>query len=293
MQKSLKADLALLGNAVIWGATFVLVKDALSDASPVLFVAVRFTIAALVLMALYRIPNPRAVLPGMLVGGLLFSGYAFQTAGLRLTSPSKSAFITGMCIPLVPFFSWFVYRTRPRPAEVAGVLAATAGMGLMTFPDLHMQRVNLGDLLTLLCAVGFAGHIVALGYFSGWARRREIGFESLAVWQIVWAAAFGWIGFRWLDVPRWHMSYILGIALAVTSLFATALAFTVQAWAQHFTTATRTALIYSLEPVFAWVTSWLLTGELLSKRATFGAVLILASILLVEVKRSVVEGHPN
>src|SRR6516225_3711044 len=145
MQKSLKADLALLGNAVIWGATFVLVKDALSDASPVLFVAVRFTIAALVLMALYRIPNPRAVLPGMLVGGLLFSGYAFQTAGLRLTSPSKSAFITGMCIPLVPFFSWFVYRTRPRPAEVAGVLAATAGMGLMTFPDLHMQQVNLGD----------------------------------------------------------------------------------------------------------------------------------------------------
>jgi len=293
ISKSVQADLALFGNAVIWGATFVVVKNALADASPVLFVAVRFSLAALALLLVYRKLDRRAAVPGWIVGSLLFAGYAFQTVGLRLTSPSKSAFITGLSIPMVPLFSSCVYRTRPRPVVLIGVLAATAGMALMTLQDVHSLQVNPGDVLTLICAAAFAGHIVALGYYSRWARRRGIGFESLAIWQIVCAAVFGLISFPWLDTPHWHMSFNLAIALAVTGLLATALAFTVQTWAQRYTTVTRTTLIYSLEPVFAWLTSWILTGELLSKRATVGAILILASILLVEVKRTEVREHPT
>lgn len=292
MTKSSKADLALLANAAIWGVTFLVVKDALADASPVLFVAVRFSVAAIVLVAIYlRKVKLRALWRGAIAGLLLFAGYAFQTAGLRFTSPSKSAFITGLSIPMVPLLSSLVYRSGPRPAELAGIAAATLGMGLMTLQGFSLQ-FSLGDGLTFLCAVAFAGHIVALGYFSMWGERRGIGFESLAVWQIVSAAVLGWVSFARLDTPHWHLTYGLAFALLVTGLLATALAFTVQTWAQKYTTATRTALIYSLEPVFAWGTAWVLTGELLSRRATMGAVLILAGILLVELKRSEVGVHP-
>jgi drug/metabolite transporter (DMT)-like permease len=191
---------------------------------------------------------------------------------------------------MVPLLSSLVYRKRPSLVEIAGVLTATVGMGLMTLRDVHLQ-VNPGDALTVLCAVAFAGHIVTLGYFSSWAIRQGLGFEALAVWQILTAAALGWVSFSWLDTPHWHMSNGLLIALAITGLFATALAFTVQAWAQRHTTPTRTALIYALEPVFAWAFSWLLTGELLTRRATMGAILILTGILLVEMKRSETGQH--
>ena len=297
MTKRLQAELALLLNALIWGATFTTVKNALTDASPILFVAVRFSLAGIVLVLLYvRKLDRRVLLPGSIAGLLLFAGYAFQTTGLRFTTPSKSAFITGLAIPVVPLLSFIVYRRRPRPAELAGVLAATLGMGLMTLQDVHLQ-VNPGDLLTAFCAVAFAGHIVALGYLSSWATGKGLGFESLAVWQIVTAAVFASVSFGWLDraagsTPHWHTSGRLWIALAITGLLATAFAFTIQTWAQQYTTATRTALIYALEPVFAWGFSWLLAGEVLSRRATLGAVLILVGILLVEVKRTDAGQHP-
>ena len=192
-----KAELALLANALIWGVTFTTVKNALADASPVLFVAVRFSLAAAVLAVIYhRKLDRRTLLPGIAVGSLLFAGYAFQTAGLRFTSASKSAFITGMTIPMVPLLSACVYRKKPRAAELAGVLTATLGMGLMTLQDVHLQ-VNIGDSSSTgaCCAGAFAGHIVALGYFSNWATTRGFGFESLAVWQIVTAAALGFVSF--------------------------------------------------------------------------------------------------
>ena len=230
------------------------------------------------------------VLPGSLAGLLLFCGYAFQTAGLRLTTPSKSAFITGLSIPMVPLLAAIVYKKRPRPAELAGVLIATIGMALMTLEDVHLHA-NGGDLLTIFCAGAFACHIVLLGYFGHRAALRGIGFEALAVWQIVTAAVLGFVSFSWLEHPRWHMSGGLFIALAITGLAAMAFAFSIQTWAQRHTTATRTALIYALEPVFAWVYSRVAAGELLSRKATLGAGLILAGILLVEVKRSEDKPH--
>jgi drug/metabolite transporter (DMT)-like permease len=297
MSKRWQAELLLFLNALIWGVTFLTVKNALADASPILFVALRFTLAGIVLVLLYvRKLDRRTLLPGTLAGFLLFAGYAFQTTGLRFTTASKSAFITGLAIPMVPLLSFIVYKRRPRPAELAGVLAATIGMALMTLQDTHLQ-VSPGDLLTALCAAAFAGHIVALGYFSNWATSKGLGFESLAVWQIVTAAIFAFVSFSWLDRSAGDAAHLnlggrLWLALAITGLLATAFAFTVQTWAQQYTTPTRTALIYSLEPVFAWGFSWIVAGETLSRRATLGALLILAGILLVEVKRSDDAQHP-
>ena len=278
--KTWKADLALAAVTVVWGATFVMVKSALDHISPVLFLALRFTLAAAVLLVLYRSSlRWKAVGPGLLAGMCLFLGYFFQTTGLRLTTPSKSAFLTGLAIPMVPLASALVYKKAPKLMEVAGIAAASVGMTLMTLQDGKLQW-NPGDALTFLCAIAFALHIVTVGHFSG-----RVAFEALAAIQIVTAAILAMGSFRWVETPKLQWAPELLPAVLVTGLLATALAFSVQAWAQQYTTATRTALIFSLEPVCAWFTSWWITGVVLSLRGAAGAVCILFGILLVELKR--------
>lgn len=287
-----RADLALAGNALVWGATFVMVKEALRNISPILFLAVRFSVAAAALLILFRgrigFQRPwREFGAGAAAGAILFSGYAFQTIGLQFTTPSKSAFITGMTIPLVPLVGSLVYRTKPRLAELLGVVLATLGMGLLTWQS-GAITAGRGDLLTLACALAFAVHIVWIGHFSG-----AIGFELLSFVQVVTAASLGCATFWWAETPAVRWSAGVAAAIGVTGLLATAAAFTIQAWAQQYTTPTRTALIYALEPVFAWITSYILTGETLSRRATAGAALILLGILSVEMKRTSVRQHPS
>lgn len=289
----MRADLALVGNTLIWGSTFVVVKQALDDVSPFLFLALRFSLAAMALLVLFRGAwsqprNPRLSFQGGLVTGvLLFAAYAFQTVGLRFTSASKSAFLTGISTVLVPLGAALVFRTRPRLVELAGVGLATVGMALMTLEG-SILSISRGDLLTLCCAVAFAGHIVALGHYSS-----VMSFELLSLTQVGAAAGLALSTFWWAETPRIHWRLEVWIAIAITGLLATALAFTIQAWAQQYTTATRTALIFTIEPVFAWLTSFLLTGEMLSRRAAGGACLILVSILLVELKPFTRREHPS
>lgn len=285
-----KADLALVLNTFIWGATFVVVKQALEEVSPLLFLALRFSVAAVALLFLFRRTLFNAPKPwlraGAICGFFLFAGYAFQTFGLRLTTPAKSAFITGLATVLVPLLAALVYKNRPRAVEVAGVACAMTGMGLMTLQGATL-RMGTGDLLTLFCAVAFAGHIVTLGHYSS-----ESGFEMLAVAQVGVAALLALGMFWWTEPVRMVWSPAVWAAVLITGLLATALAFTVQAWAQQYTTATRTGLIFTLEPIFAWGTSWLLSGEILSGRAVAGAFLIVGGVVLVEMKPWTLKPHP-
>ena len=276
-----RAELALFGVTAIWGTTFVVVKGALADVSPFLFLALRFTLAALVLAAIYGKKVRRSALKaGLLAGGLLFAAFVFQTEGLALTTPSKSAFLTGLSIPMVPLASSLVYRIRPRRFEVLGILIASIGMAMMTLPSAKFE-MSTGDLLSLLCAVTFALHIVVIGHFSP-----MVGFETLAVVQVTVAAVLGFLS-AWLFGPtRFHATPALGAAVLATGLLATALAFTTMAWAQQYTPPARAALIFALEPAVAWLTSYVVTGEVLSNRGKVGAGMILAGVLLVELKRS-------
>jgi drug/metabolite transporter (DMT)-like permease len=285
-----KAEAALLWNTLVWGSTFVVVKTALEDISPILFLALRFSLAAAVLTALLwrRIKwDWRTAGAGGLAGVFLFSGYLFQTLGLRYTSAPNSAFITGLGSVMVPLLAALVYRIRPQVSEVLGLAVATVGMGLMTLKG-GLDTINPGDLLTLLCAVGFAFHIVVLGHFS-----ERMRFELLSVAQIAAAAVFSILLFWWAEPARvqWRPS-VVG-AILVTGLLATALAFTIQAWAQQYTTSTRTGLIFTLEPVFAWITSFALAGEGLSGQAAAGALMILGGVVLVEVKPFNPRPHPS
>jgi drug/metabolite transporter (DMT)-like permease len=289
------AEVGLVANTAVWGATFILVKSALAGVSPLLFLALRFSLATAVLLLFFhrRVKLSAAplghIFAGVLVGAFLFAGFALQTIGLEFTTAPKSAFLTGATSVMVPLLARLVYRTRPRHSEIAGLLVATLGMGLMTLEGpLGLLSVNRGDLLTLGCAVAFAAQIVTQGHFS-----KKMSFELLSVVQVAAAALLSGSLFWWEEAPRlaWRPSVVW--AVMVTGVLATAVAFSVQAWAQHFTTATRTALIYMLEPVFAWLTSFLVAGEGLSIRAAAGAVLILSGVILVEAKPLESRFHPS
>lgn len=279
-----RADAALAAVTFIWGCTFVLVKVALENVSTVLFLALRFALASLALAVVFRplsgkILRGRGVAAGgILAGACLCAAYLFQTFGLRYTTASKSAFITGLSIVLVPVLAAIIDRKPPDRSEAGGVAVATAGMALLTLPGFRLA-VSRGDLLTLGCAFAFALQIIVVGHYAP-----KLGFQGLALVQTVTAAAVCLATFSWVEVPVivWRPNVVL--ALLVTGLLATALAFAVQAWAQQYTTPTHTALIFALEPVFAWLTSFAVAGETLSPKGTAGALLILGGILLVELK---------
>jgi drug/metabolite transporter (DMT)-like permease len=283
------AEAALALNTVLWGATFVLIKAALQNISPVLFLLCRFLLASATLIVIFRkdlrsSPFSRtALIPGL----FLFAGFFFQTQGLRFTTPAKSAFLTGLTMVLVPFVSSLVYKTKPQISEVVGALVATLGMGLMTLHG-HIDSIGRGDVLTLICAVAFALHIVTLGHFSA-----LVSFPVLSVAQVGSAAVCAMLLLPFAETPRIVWQPLTLWAILITGLLGTALAFTIQAWAQRFTTSTRTALIYALEPVVAWITSYLVAGETLSGQAAAGAGLILAGVVLVEVKPLQTGAHPR
>ena len=288
----LRAYLLMLFVVFVWGTTFVVIKNALQDATPLAFNLARMTIAFLVLAVAYhrhwREINRHQLLAGSVVGFFLAAGYQFQTAGLAHTTPAKSAFITGLVVVLVPLFST-VRAVRPPGAHrphwnaYAGALLAFAGIVLLTVPAVgggllpDMGAVGVGDMLTFGCAVAFAFHCLALGHASP-----RIGFQPLALLQIGFCALFMGLSTPLLEHPQMHLTLRLAISIGVGALLGTAAAFSIQSWAQSILPPTHTALILTLEPVFAWLTSFAL-GERMGLRPASGAVLILFGIAMAEL----------
>jgi drug/metabolite transporter (DMT)-like permease len=287
-----KADLALVGNTFIWGTTFVLVKAALADISTLLFLALRFAVAgaALALLARGSAPLRRLLPASLIVGGSLFAGYLLQTWGLLFTTASKSAFITGFSVVLVPVLGALGYRRMAATAgrshfagprlgsgPLLGVISSVIGLYLLTAPS-GTAGINRGDLLTLGCAFAFALHILLIGHYS-----RLLPAGALAAGQVVVACGLALVAVPWAEPVRFRLSPALLLALLVTALLATALAFFVQTWAQQFTTPTHTALIFSMEPVFASLTSWVVAGERLGAAGWLGGFLILTGIVAAEL----------
>ncbi|HEX3985418.1 MAG TPA: DMT family transporter [Acidobacteriaceae bacterium] len=294
--RPLRAHLLLLAVVGVWGATFVVVKDALSDASPLLFNLIRMSLAFLCLAAFYHRHFGRmtrkSLLAGAIVGFCLAMGYQFQTAGLRLTTPSRSAFITGTVVVLVPVLSVIPGLRapgahRPRWNAWCGAMLGFVGIVLLTTPPgtlFDFRAIGLGDLLTFGCALGFSLHVLALAHLSP-----RIPFEQLAVLQVGFCTLFMAASLPLLEHPWIHWTPRLLFALLITAVLATAVAFTVQSWAQRYLPATHTALILALEPVFAWITAFLVLGERLGRRGSTGALLILAGIALTEILPSRVQ----
>ena len=272
---------------LIWGSTFVLNKKALLSVSPLLFNAVRMSLAAVLLGLYYRrnlssLTRP-ALWAGVSVGVFLFLGYGFQITGLNLTTPSKSAFLTGVSTVLVPLLLIIIWKAHINPWRATGIVTAFVGLFFMTVPPgrqgiADFANVNAGDLLSMACALAFAFHIILIGRAS-----QRFPFEQMAVLQMATAALLTAIATPLLERPHLELSATVVTAILVTGILGTAVAFTVQAWAQQFTPATHAALIFTLEPVFAWLTSFMVLNERLGMRAGAGALLILAGVLVSEL----------
>jgi drug/metabolite transporter (DMT)-like permease len=294
VSRSLKAHLLLVLVTFIWGATFVVVKDSLNNASPLLYNAVRMTVAAIVLAAIFHRQlnfSREVVRAGVIVGTLLWIGYECQTAGLKFTTPSKSAFLTGISVVLVPVLLGTIWRRHVNRWTLVGVAAAFVGLYLLTVPTAAgsalFANINRGDLLTLGCAVSFAFQIIYLGRAA-----QRFPFAQIVVLEIASCAVW-----MWISIPIAERSAFLRVSpamitsLAVTALLGTVAAFIVQGWAQQFTPPTHTALIFALEPVFAGLTSFIVVHERLGFRGGLGAALILAGVLISELLGAV--QHPE
>ena len=290
-------ELAMVAVTAVWGSTFVLVRDAVAQVPPFTFIAYRFLAAALLLTAV----RPRLALgwsgadsrpggggpgldgrgrlgplaAGVVIGVALVAGYGFQTVGLQYTTASNAGFITGLSVVLTPLLGALLLRQAPGRWPVTGACVAAVGLALLSLQRLEVRR---GDALVFACAVAFATHILLLGRYAP-----RLSTYRLAVVQLATAGllALVWAGLAGdLAVPA---SAQVWVALAITSVAASAGAFLIQTRAQREVSPTRTAVIFTMEPVFAGLFGFLLAGDRLAGRGWLGAGLILAGMLTAEL----------
>ncbi|PYP78074.1 MAG: EamA/RhaT family transporter [Gemmatimonadetes bacterium] len=274
-----QADLALLLATALWGTSFVAVKSALADATPLAFLTVRFGIAALALAPGTRFrprPTGRELSGGALLGGLVAVGFIAQTAGLVTTTPSRSAFIVAVSSVLAPVIALALLGERPRWVTAVALAVATLGIYLLTAPD--AGGLNRGDLLTLICAVCFGGQIVAVTELT-----RHFDSRRLVFVQIAATAVLGALATALFERPQIHWTPRFIGALLYTVLFASTICFLLQMRAQRVMSSARAALIFCFEPLFAAVTSWLILGERLAWLQWSGGALILVGMVLAEL----------
>ena len=265
--------LSLVLAAFLFGATFVVVKDAITALPPLGFVGWRFTIGAAVLLAVSRPKARQAAIAGIVGGLWLFAGYAFQTKGLVTTTASNSGLVTGLYVVFTPLLAAAVGRRRPRPLVVTGALVAFGGLAVLTMSS--TLTLQSGDLSTIAGAVGFAGHIV---YLSRVAHRYPV-----VAFTGVQLAVVGVLG---LTSSALFEEFTLPGSESVTALLVTGIAvgagaFLLQVWSQTVLGPSRTVLILALEPAFAALTGAVVLGERLGTRGGIGALLILAGIYVV------------
>ncbi|MFC1927298.1 DMT family transporter [Chloroflexota bacterium] len=273
------ASFALVGVTAVWGYTFLAVQDAVASMPVMDFLAWRFLVASAVMIALrptcLRNVTRLELLRGLGLGTILGLGYIAQTYGLRYTSAAISGFITGMFVVLTPVMSWMLLRRKASRNTWLVVALATVGLALLS---LNAWSVGIGELLTLGCAVFFAIHIVFLGEWS--SQYEPYAFSLLqigtvAVISLIAATPGG------IDVPP--SPGVWGV-VGITAVLATAVAFFVQTWAQSLVSATRAAVVMTMEPVFAGLFAVVIGGNQLTLRTLGGAACILAAMLIINLR---------
>ncbi|MBP2028958.1 drug/metabolite transporter (DMT)-like permease [Acetoanaerobium pronyense] len=281
-QRQYLSDLSLLFVAAVWGGGFVAVKDALNSITPMMLMSMRFTMATIFVYAFLhrRIGkvSKEDFKKGFVVGFILFLAFASQTFGLQFTTASKQGFLTATYVVMVPLIYWMLYKKMPGRRAFIGSFFTIAGIALISFEDIANFSLNLGDGLTLLCALFFAAHIISIEYFA-----KDMNVFKLAFVQIAVAAVlFTVTAFVTEPIPSEVTTRTWG-ALLYMSMFSTFLCFTVQTVAQKYTTSSHASIIMSLEAVFAAAFGILLLNEHLTPLMIVGCALIFAAILIVEL----------
>jgi drug/metabolite transporter (DMT)-like permease len=273
-----RAELFLLLMSVIWASTFVFAKFILLHASPFVYTAIRFAIATVVFAALFfrRLKNMdrTTILHGGLLGFFLFIGFVFQTEGLQYTSASKCAFISGMMVVFTPVLQLFIERRRPQAGNVVGVLLVVAGLYCLTAPQ--GSEFNIGDLMSLGCALSFAFYLVYLGRYGEKHDPFHLTFIQFLS-TTIFSIPFLFVEHTYLT---WGGDFIP--VLLYLALLPTVIALYVQTKYQKDTTPTRCAVIASLEPPMAALFAAGILGEYLGPEGAIGGCLIFAGVLISE-----------
>ena len=277
--KGVPAEIYLLGIVIIWGATFSIVKGILDQIMPLTFLAYRFFWAAFILGLIFwkRLKNIDKIIlgKGFLVGIFLFLGYTFQTVGLKYTTATKAGFITGLSVVLVPIISHFFIREKISKNSIIGVILAVIGLWFLNYNSSFI--FNFGDFLVLLCTVSFAMHIISVGLYA-----RKVDYVLLVIVQLTTVFVLSFLMALFFERPGIHLYYPSGVwwSIILTGIFATALAFYMQNKFQRYSTATKTAIIFSGEPIFGAIFAYLLLGEKVGLIAWIGGLLIIFGMII-------------
>ncbi len=280
---------------LLWGATFVIVKESLADISSMLFIALRFTIAGLILFPLmikYKyLFNRQSVIAGCIIGFLLFGGFATQTVGLKYTTATKSGFLTGSAVVMVPILQTFIEKRKPTKGAIVGVfivfigilLLSSGGNSILKIFDELGSNFNIGDLLTLICAIFFALYII---YIDIYTKRHD--HLTLIIMQIIATACLAYF-FSFIfssvniEATRIDFSNKLIFGIFYTSIFATLITTFLQTKYQKLISPTKASIIFSFEPVFAALFAFFLLNEKITNLGYVGAGLIFAGLIISEV----------
>ncbi len=281
--KEYRADLLLLSVAIAWGVTFLIVQDAVKSVPVYAFLFYRFLIATILMFVIswskLKNINKKNILYGSLLGLALFSGFATQTFGLTYTQSSIVAFITGFNVIFVPFLAYVFFKDIVRKNVLLGSFIAFAGLYFLTMSG--ELSFKIGEFLSLACALMFAIHIILTGKFSS----KEDVF-LIVCFQFLTVTVLSLVFSLFLDEVTFNIEfdYTFLKAVIITSLFATVYAFLIQTYFQQYTTASKTAIIFTMEPLSAFFYGVYVGNEVFSSIQLFGALLIILATLISEIK---------
>ena len=257
-----------MGVTAVWGWTFVVVKNAIAEYPTLPFLQLRFLLAFLVMAILVRrLPTRKELRVGLLVGAVLAMGYLTQTLGLNLISPGNAGLITGLLVLFTPFIDR-LFGVPLKRRTIIAVIVAVIGIGMVTGGP---SAFGLGDLLVVVCAMFLALHIVLLSRWSPGLRSAPLAMVQMGACALIFSAGGTWS----LSMP----STDVWIAIVITGVFASALAFYIQTWAQSHLDASRTALIIAMEPAWAVAAAVTLAGQRFGWLQAVGAALVLTAIV--------------
>ncbi len=288
-----KGEVILLIVTLLWSATFVIVKESLENISSMLFIGLRFLIAGVILLPIvirkkldWKKFN---LIPPLFLGLLLFLGFSTQTLGLKYTSATKSAFLTGTAVAIIPILQLLIEKKRPKTGSVIGVtvvllgiLFLSGGNSIVNLLNDIATNFNLGDLLTLVCAIFFAGYVVYLDMLSS-----RYNFWMLLIVQIGVSSLLAFIAafvFDIIDYETLQINYSnkLGYSILYTAIFATLVTTTLQTKYQKLISPTKAGIVYSFEPIFAAIFAYILISERITPFGLLGATLIFCGLIISE-----------
>ncbi len=276
------AELLLVSATLVWGSTFLVVQNSIKVVGPLSFIALRFGVGALALAILFHRGLFRLtrieLIGGFLIGIFLFGGYILQTLGLQYTTSSKAGFITGLNVVFVPILGLLIFRQWPTLGAILGVTLATIGMGLLSIGQNFNLEFGIGELMVLGCAFCFAWQVILVSHFAPGRNAYNLAIVQIATTALLSAVIAPLVGEPMVIPPLEVWGAILYMGL-----IGTAFTFAVMNRVQQFTSPTRAALIYALEPVFAGLFGYF-AGELLSIPALIGCGLIVGGMILSELR---------